>query len=392
MLGIYDKIETIKVKVNRGKKMSKKRTILTIALCLGMCYIPMQAAGYYRTKNVQYGGANFYYNGVYQSAGAQMIFIDGTTYMPVKALGNAIGLSVSWDQATQTVNVSGNTTQSNLSMQAELQAKDYEIASLKKELQKYKEDNVVSSTTSSSSSRYSATSGTDILGTELTATRKELENTYSDYFKDIDFDFSLRLSSGKLKVTISYDTSSENKAFNKLSTREVKEFIEEVCETIRDYHEDIVIQGTIEYDGSSKAQYHFSYSKKDDISYSGSSSYDDITRSEVIDIVEDTTSIKIEGYSSSISIKDVDAYVSDSSERVTYKIYLELTDEAKTIWNRHTGTDNDTVLRGYLKDIAKDISNETDYDILGEVYIYPNSNRIATYDYDENEVYLYNIE
>jgi len=321
-----------------------------------------------------------------------MIFIDGITYMPVKTLCNVVGLSVSWDQTSQTVNVSGNTAQSNISMQAELQAKNYEIASLKKELQKYKEDNVVvSSSTNSSSNRYNTTSGTDILGTEITATRKELENTYSDYFDDIDFDFSLRLSSGKLKLTISYDTSSENKAFNKLSTREVKEFIEEVCETIRDYHEDIVIQGNIEYDGSSKTQYNFSYSKRDNMSYSNDSSYDDITKSEVIDIVEDTSTVKIDGYSSSISIEDVEATVSDSGEHVTFKIYLDITDEVKAIWNRQTGTNKDTVLRGYLKDIAEDISSETDYDIWGEVYTYSSKARIANYDYDKNEIYLYSI-
>lgn len=371
--------------------MSRKRNIITVALCLGICYIPMQAAGYYKTKNVQYGGANFYYNGVYQSAGSQMIVIDGTTYMPIKSLCNAVGFSVNWDQSTQTVSVSGNTAQSNVSAQAELQAKDYEIASLKKELQKYKEDNIVISGNSSSNSSYDATSGTDILGTEITATRKELENTYSDYFDDIDLDFSLRVSSGKLKLTISYDTSSENKTFNKLSTKSVKTFIEEVCETIRDRHEDIVIEGGIEYDGSSKSQYNFSYSKRNSLTYSNSSSYADITKSEVIDIVEDTSSVEIDGYNNSISIKEVDATVSDSKESVTFKIYLSITDEIKTVWNKHTGTDNDTVLKGDLKAIAREVSSETDYDIIGEVYNYSSGARIATYDYNENEIYLYSM-
>lgn len=247
--------------------MSQRRNILAIAACIGICYIPMQAAGYYKTKNIQYGGANFYYNGIYQSAGSQMIVIDGTTYMPVKTLCNAVGLSVDWDQATQTVSVSGNTAQSNVSMQAELQAKNYEITSLKKELKKYKEDNSVISSSGNSNNTYSITSGKDILGTEMTATRKVLENIYSDYFDNIDFDFLLRLSAGKLNLTISYDTSSENKAFNRLSTKEVKAFIEEICETIRDRHKDIVIQGTIEYDGSGKTQYNFSYSKRDSMSY-----------------------------------------------------------------------------------------------------------------------------
>lgn len=372
--------------------MSMRRNILAIALCIGICSIPMQAAGYYKTKNVQYGGTNFYYNGMYQSAGSQMITIDGTTYMPIKALCNALGLSINWNQSTQTVSVSGNATQSNVSMQAELQAKDYEIASLKKELQKYKENNIVISSGSNSNSYYNTTSGADILGTEITETRKVLENTYSEYFDDIDLDFSLRLSSSKLKLTVSYDTSSENRAFNKLSTKKVEVFIKEVCETIREYHEDIVIQGSIEYDGSRKTQYDFSYSKRNSISYSTSSSYDDLTKSEVIDIVKKTSSVKVDGYNSSVGIKEVDATVSDSKAYITFKIYLDLTDEVKAIWNHQTGTNNDTVLRSYLKDIAKDISKETDYDIWGEVYTYSNNSLIATYDYGENEIDLYSIK
>lgn len=370
--------------------MSRRRNVLAIALCIGLCSLPMQAAGYYKTKNVQYGGANFYYNGMYQSVGSQMIIIDGTTYMPVKALGNALGLSVDWNQSTQTVSVSGNTSQSNVSMQAELQAKDYEIASLKKELQKYKEDPYIISSGSNSSNHYSATSGTDILGAEITATRKVLENTYSDYFDEIDFDFSLRLSSGKLKLTISYDTSSENRAFNKLSTKEVKTFIEEICETIRDYHEDIVIQGSIQYDGSRKAPYDFSYSKRNRMSYSTASSYDDITKSEVIDMIEEIDSVKINGYDSRISIKDVDATVNDNKERVTFKIYLNLLDEAKEIWNQQTECYH-TELRNSLKTIAKDISRETDYDIFGEIYSYRDGSLIATYDYSKQEIDLFTV-
>lgn len=371
--------------------MGRKRKIITVALCLGICYIPMQAAGYYKTKNVQYGGTNFYYNGIYQSAGSQMIVIDGTTYMPIKSLCNAIGFSVDWDQSTQTISVSGNATQSNVSAEAELQAKNYEIASLKKELEKYKQDNIVILGSSSSNSSYNATSGTDILGTEITATRKELENTYSDYFEDIDLDFSLRVSSGKLKLTISYDTNSENKAFNKLSTKSVKAFIEEVCGTIRERHEDIVIEGGMDYDGSSKSQYNFYYSKRNNLTYSNSSSYADMTRSEVIDIVENTSSVEIDDYNGSIRIKDVDAIVSDNKESVTFKIYLEITDEIKTVWNKHTGTDNDKVLKGDLKTIARKISSETDYDILGEIYDDSSGTLIGTYDYDENEIHLYSM-
>lgn len=368
--------------------MGRRKKILITTLCVLLCSIPMQAAGYYKSKQVQYGGANFYYNGVYQGLSSQMVTIDGAAYMPANSLFQLLGLTSNWDTRTQTLRVSGNVLNSNMSMQAELQAKNDEIASLKKELEKYRlEQGIITST---SGNNISATTGANILPSDLVATRKALESEYSLYFDDIEFDFSLSLSSGKIKVIISYDSSSENKAFNNLSSKKVKEFLEEVCETIRDYHEDIVIEGRVQYRNSIKTPYSFSYSKRDVISFSNSSSYENITRSEIIDIVEDTTSVRINGYSGRIEVTKVDASVDDSRERVTYKLYLSLTDEMKAAWSKNTGTDNDKELRSYLRDIAREISDETNYEILGQVYTKDGS-LIAKYDYEDNEIIVYSV-
>lgn len=382
--------------------MFKKKSVLYVILCMAILYIPMQAAGNYQTKKVQYMYPNFYYNGVPKSLSAQPVMIDGTTYLPLRALCDATGLGVVWQG--NNLSVTNNNGNSTYSVQAQLQAKDYEIASLKRELQNLKNQmGIVSTTTSSGSSSsssnvsYTQTTGKDIIGTELTATRKDLESSYADYFEDIDFDFSVDLSSNKVRVSISYDSSSENRAFNRLSNREVKNFITDVCEMVRDHHDDIVITGTIKYSGSTK--YSFTYSKRDELTYSSdsssysSSSYDDITESRVEKIVRNQNSVEIDNYSKNISIEKADSYVSDSRERVEFYVYINISGDSErvTAWNDNSGTDNNTDLRSDMKSIANEIEDETDYDIYGKVYDYSTGKLIGEYDYDDNELVTYKI-
>ena len=374
--------------------MKKGKNLIAICLCLAMCYIPMQAAGYYRTKKVQYGGVNLYYNGGYQTATSQAVVIDGTTYLPVKAFGNMLGLNIGWDQATQTVSVNG-VTNTALSAQAELQAKNNEIAALRKELEALKNQGVVSSTTSTSTSNdYQTTSGNDITSAEVSDTRRALNNSYSDYFSDIDFDFSLSLSSNRLRLTISIDDSSDYRAFNKLSRSEVKNFIEDVCEYIRKRHDDIAIVGNIEYTNTNKNLYSFNYSKNDSLNYSTNSSYYDddwSSESSLLSIVNRTSSVRIDGYSNSIAIRNSSVEVSDSREHIEVTLYLDITDDMKTAWNNHSGVDNDTVLRSYLRDIARSLNNQTDYEVEFTLYNYATGNTIGYYEYEDNEIMLYTI-
>lgn len=373
--------------------MKKGKNLIAIFLCLAMCYIPMQAAGYYRTKNVQYGGINLYYNGMYQSAASEAVIIDGTTYLPVKSLGNLLGLSVNWNQNTQTISLGGST--STLSTDVQIQAKDYEIATLRKELETLKNDGIVASTSSTTSSSITnVTSGTDITSSEVSATRRAVKSEYSDYFDDIDFDFALTLTSSKLKLTISIDDSSDYRAFKKLTKTQVRNFIEDVCEYIRDRHDNIAISGAIEYNNSDKTLYTFTYSKGDSLSYSNSSSSSSSSsssESRLLSIIDDTRYVRIDGYSSSIAVEDASVSVSDSRERVTFNLYINVNDDIKTAWNNHTGTNNDTVLRSYLRSISNDLSDETDYDIQANIINKANGSTIAYYYYDGNEIHLYSI-
>ena len=365
-----------------------------LGLTAVMTCTPLQAAltGYYEDINITYNGSQ-------KNLSGKPISVNGVTYLPVRAMCNLLGLQINWNVNTNTMNITGSTsTGSALSTQTEIAAKDAEIAALKKELAKYQGTTSVvvnsnSSTTSTSSSTtddYDQTSGKDITSKELTATEKKLSKAYDDYFDNIDFDFDLELKSSKLKLVISYDSSSENTKYNKLSTSKIKNFLEEVCETVRDRHDDIVIEGSIKYRISVKCT--FTYSKNDKFSYSTSTRDDDNdVDDDIKDIVKRVTSIGISDYGKEIDISRYNVSVDDDDELVTFKLYIDITEDIKTAWNQNTGTDKDTTLKSDLKAIAKKIvAEDDDYDVEGYVYD-ASGDKIARYLYDDNELYKYTI-
>lgn len=372
-----------------------KRRFVAILACLALC-IPMQAASYIQTKKVQYTTPYIYHNGVSKSVGSSAIIIDGTTYVPVRGIANALGYDLNWSNGYLSLN--SNTYNSSFSSQVELQAKNAEIASLKKELQNLRNQlGIVTDTKGQTTSTYTQTSGNDILSSEIRDTEKDLENQYSAYFDDIEFDFDMTLYSNKLRLNITYDTSSENKAYNNLSTSKIRSFLEDVCDTVRDHHDDIIIDGRVKYDNSVKD--YFTYSKQDRLSLSSSGYYDydyddeDDLEDFVKDILEDNSNVYIDDYSNSISIQKESVSVSDSKERVTFNIYLDISGSSsrKEEWNDNTGTDKNSALRDDLRSICKKIERETDYDIIGYIYDYSSSKEIGVYEYDDDELRTYSI-
>lgn len=387
--------------------MKNGKKWLALSMSAALLATPIYGAGYSKNQIVQYGGTNLVYNDEDKTDAVQPIVIEGTTYLPIRAMSNLLGLNIGWSQASKTVTIDGVLSTSS-SLQAELQAKNYEITMLRRELETLRGQTVTppsnntSSSNNSSSSSYDTTYGTDILGTEITATRRALEDEFSDYFDDIEFDFSLSLSGSRLKLLISIDGTSENREFRRLSSSKVKAFVEDVCEEIRDRHEDIAISGEIENDDTGKTLYTFSYSKGDNLSFSSSSSSDSSSSSssysrdeegikaELERIVTRAGKVYINDYDSSIGIDRF--YVREMSDSTIYaSLYLDLSssESAKDAWNRNTGYNNNDELRRQLSNFSDDLKEN--YNIKYTIYDYRSGTTLGTYDYDDNRIDLNQI-
>lgn len=91
-------------------KMKIWKRLSVLALCVALCGGTALAANtVYRTITVQYTGIKLVIDGVEvipkdaNGMTVEPFIYNGTTYLPVRAVGNAIGKQVSWDGDTQTV-------------------------------------------------------------------------------------------------------------------------------------------------------------------------------------------------------------------------------------------------------------------------------------------------
>lgn len=398
--------------------MKNGKKWLTIVLALAMTTMP--AYGYTRTQSILYDEAKLNFNNEDKTTVAEPIIIDGITYLPLRAMSNLLGLNIGWNQESKTVSLNA-ALNNDSNLQAELQAKNYEITMLRQELETLRNktntsttntnttnntitttttNNTTTSTTTNSNS-YNKTYGTDILGTEITATRRMLDDDYSDYFSNLDFDFYVSLSGSRLKILVSVVGTADNREFRRLSNSQIKNFIEDVCEAVRDRHDDIVISGEIENDDTGKTLYTFSYSKSDRLTYSSDSSssysyssdssyYDDDVRRDLERIVNNAGRVYIDDYDSSIGIDKF--YVTEMSSSTIYaSMYLDISssDRAKNAWNINAGYENNSDLKRYLINFSEDLREN--YNIIYTIYDYRTGTNVGTYNYDSNRINLNTI-
>lgn len=85
---------------------------LTAALIIALCFPAF--ASTVRQLNANYSGIKITLDGAEivptdaNGATVEPFTVDGTTYLPVRAIANALGLVVEWDGATQTVKLSSS--------------------------------------------------------------------------------------------------------------------------------------------------------------------------------------------------------------------------------------------------------------------------------------------
>ena len=90
--------------------MSKKARIIAVALIMVVLLgVSAYAASGYVTKTLYYNNISIMLNGKaltpkdVSGAIVEPFAIDGTTYLPVRAIAEALGFDVSWDGKTSTV-------------------------------------------------------------------------------------------------------------------------------------------------------------------------------------------------------------------------------------------------------------------------------------------------
>ncbi len=320
------------------KFKSYKVLCLTLGLGVALSGTIVNAANITKTLKAVYSNIAISYNGQNKLLSSEPFLVDGVTYVPLRAVSEIMGANVSW--ANNTVYITNQTTPT-VSNQQEIAAKNFEIASLKQQLDVAKRE----------LETYKGTGigGGDLTTASINTTLNKIVSTYSDDF-DIDWTIDLKQVSGRLELTVSYNSRSDSAKFDRLTTTKRKQFIKEICYDISMIHKDIEIRGTLEESRNDKEVATFRYTK------TGSYTYEEKSFLSVSDL-----SRELERYYTTIDVTTPSIPVDniELTERngvVTASIYVNLPTAStyRTAWNNINKLD----LRDYLDKIADDIEEE----------------------------------
>ena len=341
-----------------------------LCLVLGLSGIvgagSVTAAQATRSLQATYRDIKVTYNNVQQTIAQEPFSVDGTVYVPLRAISDIFGATANWQPTTNTVALSGGASNNtnNATSQAEITNLNYQIAALqqelnaaKTELAQYKANEMINNNTQVNNN----TSGSTITTDQLKVTENELNTEYADFFSNISFYYTLSLSGNEINVNIAYDTRSENTSYEKLSTSKIETYMKKLGDFIASKHQDIAISGTIEYTNESLEKASFTRSKTGKYSYAHSFDEEGIK-----EILEDETGnyfyFNNIGFSS-LYINSYDVAIRDAKSTVNVKLYLSPDETFKTTWGQ-TKTNN--LLSGKLTDSERKYAVEDQLEDLQE--------------------------
>lgn len=350
---------------------------LTTVLSAGV----VDAANYTKTLKATYRDIKVTYNGVVKNV-PEPFAVDGTTYLPVRAISEVLSAGVDWDAATSTVKITQAPVQNNTaeleSLKQQLNTatynlalKEHEIQELKEKLAEQEDDDDTTST------------GSDISDAAIQKTLDTIEDAYHGEHR-IEWSFDLRkTSSGKLELEISYDSRNDGTRFNYLSESKLKDFIEDICKTIREYHDDVEIIGILADSRDDWEKGDFTYSKYDRFSLSLMSDDFAGTEKDLRDKYDEFSDIsyKTENDSDEFSVEINKFVLETGNNSLIFTVEVNLSDEEMDKWEAIDSDDN--VVSDEMYEMKMDVEYDYDnVDVEGQIKDIHSGDIIAVMDVD----------
>ncbi|MCM3702994.1 stalk domain-containing protein [Paenibacillus macerans] len=310
------------------------------------------AANATKTLKAVYSNIKLVYNGqtISSSSGQEPFMVNGTTYVPIRMAGEALGKSLVWDGTNKIVNIS-DTSSSDAQV---IEMLRNQITDLNNQLNSAKTE-----LTTANSTIASKDSTITSLQSEINSLKKDnksgslssLEDDLDDdHENDYDLDASFSLSGDKddISVTIKVD----EKTWNNLSSSRQKTFLQDIADDIRREFKDAKIDGTVKNKNSSKLTT-FSVSRSGTLSIGSSSSNVPSQSTMLSQLKRDYSTYR--GIPLSIQLE-----VDKDREEVTVEVYI-----VKRDWDDLSSSYQTKLLSNMLTDLDREYP---DYDIEGYVY------------------------
>lgn len=343
--------------------MNKKKSIvfLTTGLLLAASLTPMSGYAVSKTNkklDATYAGIQIQYNNQQVQSDIEPFIVNGTTYIPLRMMGNLFQKSVEWDGINYKINVTDSPDSTSSLLQAQLNSK---IAEQEKEL-KARADKIIELEKKIRDLEEEAKPDLDDL-------EEDLIDEFEEY-EGIEFEISLDGEDDELELDIDIDLDTYQDEWDDLSSGDIENYIEDIVEEIQDqYSEDVVIDGQIS-DGS-KTLVQFEVNSDGDLEIDN--------ESKDLDDVENTVKSR---YTNSWSGMTFDLETDKDDDDITFTLKLDYT-TYKDTWDDLT----DSKIEKFLSDIYGEIEDEfpsDEYNIDVIIEDKSNGKTMATYTQDSD--------
>lgn len=371
------------------KLRSKKIMAVLMASTIATGAFAVSAANL--TKNVQlrYNNINVKVDGQYKVPNMEPFFIGDSVYVSLRDAGQLIGSQVNWNGTTNTVEINTSSI-ANSALEAELAARNHELAVAKSEMQKMQakieqyEKKLGITDDKDTDKDDNKDEDNSITSSDLKDMLKKLDKYYSDKY-DVEWEFTLKGNEKGLRLTMEYDSKQDGKAFKAISKSSLEKLAKDIMRDIQSGLGKIKVEGKV-YDKReevTKAEFTMSTKGVFDFEYKRNNNITDQDLKEFTKILEDkygkfpALNLGATFDGSSIRVRSV-KLIQDGDE-VEFEIYTDYANMsvAKKAWDDMSGASKDK-LETYLDDIQEEIEEEFDVDATG--YVFNESKEIiATY-------------
>lgn len=372
------------------KLRSKKIMAVLMASTIATGAFAVSAANL--TKNVQlrYNNINVKVDGQYKVPNMEPFFIGDSVYVSLRDAGQLIGSQVNWNGTTNTVEINTSSI-ANSALEAELAARNHELAVAKSEMQKMQakieqyEKKLGITDDKDTDKDDNKDEDNSITSSDLKDMLKKLDKYYSDKY-DVEWEFTLKGNEKGLRLTMEYDSKQDGKAFKAISKSSLEKLAKDIMRDIQSGLGKIKVEGKV-YDKReevTKAEFTMSTKGVFDFEYKRNNNITDQDLKEFTKILEDKygkfPALNLGATFDGSSIRVRSVKLIQDGDKVEFEIYTDYANMsvAKKAWDDMSGASKDK-LETYLDDIQEEIEEEFDVDATG--YVFNESKEIiARYD------------
>lgn len=214
------------------KRVSKKLAIVVAIMILTLSIASTGfAAETFTNLRAYYKEIKIFKNGQQVQLDVKPFIVDGTTYVPVRAIANLVNKDVTWDQATYSIGINDKVDATAAALTTKMIQQEITITNLEAKVKSLEAQIVAQK-----DDDYDLDDLEDFLNDEY------------DEYRNIEFDITLGGDEDEIEVEIYVDFDDYDDEWDDLTNTQIKSYLQNIVNDIEDEFEDAEIEGFIEND------------------------------------------------------------------------------------------------------------------------------------------------